>query len=208
MQNFATFRGGVEGRRQHVVGQRRKQSSSRFASCGGIRALSWIRVGTTRPGLTREARHEVPSTQILERRTSSGAAQARFITRATLEKAPDLANSRKILKLHLSDSTISIPLESASVLEMKQATLKVFELFKEKETWERPRRLDQIKMKLSTSDESIQISLFVNPNAYATAFQAKVLFGLKSVESGIELTTEIPLSKFKDDVDNFLKSTS
>jgi len=98
---------------------------------------------------------------------------------------------------------------------MKEATLKVFDLFKEKETWERPRRLDQVKVKLSstsqettnaTTSTTTEISLFVNPNAYATAFQAKVLFSLKALESGIEITTEIPLSKFKEDVDDFLKA--
>ena len=128
----------------------------------------------------------------------------------------DASSTCKPLKLHLSDSTITIPLESALVAEMKEATLKVFDLFKEKETWERPRRLDQVKVKLSSNSQAAtttsatttttEISLFVNPNAYATAFQAKVLFGLKALESGIEITTEIPLSKFKEDVDDFLKA--
>ena len=120
------------------------------------------------------------------------------------------SNACKSLKLHLSDSTITLPLEEALAVEMKEATLKVFDLFKEKETWDRPRRLDQVKVKLVSSTSSAnttttEISLFVNPNAYATAFQAKVLFGLKAPESGIEITTEIPLSKFKEDVDDFLK---
>ena len=55
----------------------------------------------------------------------------------------------KILTLHLSDSTLKLPLDLPHALEMKQATLRVFESFKEKETWERPRKLDSTKLSVS-----------------------------------------------------------
>mmetsp|Transcript_13628 Transcript_13628/g.26113 ORF Transcript_13628/g.26113 Transcript_13628/m.26113 type:complete len:155 (+) Transcript_13628:564-1028(+) len=114
------------------------------------------------------------------------------------------------LTLHLSDgSTLKVQLEPLHVVEMKQATLKFFDLFKEKETWERPRRLDQIKVNLKSGGDhdraSLEMRLFMNPNAYPTAFQAKVLFNLKhSGGNGVEVSTEIPLSKFSESLDLYL----
>lgn len=136
--------------------------------------------------------------------TSSGARVA--APRAALRDAPESPSSCKVLTLHLSDSTIKFPVDSSGVLELKQATLRVFDLFKEKETWERPRRLDTVKAQIDT-ETRLRLSVLVNPNAYPTAFQAKVLFSLKDLgETGIEVATEIPLSKFKQDVDDYLKS--
>ncbi len=54
-----------------------------------------------------------------------------------------------MLTLHLSDSTLRVPLDLPQALEMKQATLQVFEAFKEKETWERPRKLDSTKISVT-----------------------------------------------------------
>ncbi len=53
-----------------------------------------------------------------------------------------------------------------------------------------------------------EIGLLCNPNAYPTAFQAKVLVKMSERSSGIELTTEVPLSKFKQDLDDFLKTAA
>merc|ERR1711977_251440 len=128
----------------------------------------------------------------------------------TVDGDVGLAAKRRGLTLHLSDgSTLKVQLEPLHVVEMKQATLKFFDLFKEKETWERPRRLDQIKVNLKSGGDhdraSLEMHLFMNPNAYPTAFQAKVLFNLKhSGGNGVEVSTEIPLSKFSESLDLYL----
>ena len=54
--------------------------------------------------------------------------------------------------------------------------------------------------------EGLQLTLLANPNASPTAFQAKVLFGLKDHHTGIQINTEIPLHKFKQDLDEYLKT--
>lgn len=51
------------------------------------------------------------------------------------------------------------------------------------------------------------LELFCNPNAYSTAFDARVLVTLKAV-GGVAVTTEGRLSAFKADIDNFLDQPS
>ena len=46
------------------------------------------------------------------------------------------------------------------------------------------------------------LEVFCNPNAYATAFDAKVLITLRG--QGLKVTTEGRLSNLKGDVDTFL----
>lgn len=48
-----------------------------------------------------------------------------------------------------------------------------------------------------------QLELFCNPNAYSTAFDARVLVTLKAA-GGVAVTTEGRLSALKADVENFL----
>lgn len=47
------------------------------------------------------------------------------------------------------------------------------------------------------------LEVVCNPNAYATAFDAKVLITIRSSE-GLKVTTEGRLSNLKGDVDTFL----
>lgn len=136
---------------------------------------------------------------------------------STQEQPGSVASSGppQVLTLHLSDSTIKFPVEPSAALELKQATVRVFDLFKEKETWERPRRLDSVKLVMASSSGNalagqgaLEVSFLVNPNAYPTAFQAKVLFGVKDPGTGVEIATEVPLAKFKQDLDDYLKRAS
>ena len=48
------------------------------------------------------------------------------------------------------------------------------------------------------------LEVFCNPNAYATAFDAKVLITVHS-RQGLKVTTEGRLSNLKGDVDTFLE---
>lgn len=51
------------------------------------------------------------------------------------------------------------------------------------------------------------LELFCNPNAYSSAFDAKVLISLKT-EGGVAVTTEGRLSAVKGDIDSFLGQES
>lgn len=50
------------------------------------------------------------------------------------------------------------------------------------------------------------LEVFCNPNAYATAFDAKVLITVRSSQ-GLKVTTEGRLSNLKGDVDTFLEQS-
>lgn len=52
-------------------------------------------------------------------------------------------------------------------------------------------------------DPIAQLELFCNPNAYSTAFDARVLVTLKAA-GGVAVTTEGRLSGLKADIENFL----
>ena len=52
-------------------------------------------------------------------------------------------------------------------------------------------------------DPVAHLELFCNPNAYSTAFDARVLVTLKAA-GGVAVTTEGRLSALKADVENFL----
>ncbi len=51
------------------------------------------------------------------------------------------------------------------------------------------------------------LELFCNPNAYSTAFDARVLISLKT-QGGLAVTTEGRLSAVKSDVDTFLEQAA
>ena len=49
------------------------------------------------------------------------------------------------------------------------------------------------------------LEVFCNPNAYSTAFEAKLLITLVT-QQGLKVTTEARLSAVKSDIDHFVES--
>ncbi|CAL8464353.1 g3888 [Coccomyxa elongata] len=114
------------------------------------------------------------------------------------------------IDLHVNETTITFPLAEAQAKEIVAAINSLLQTFAAKQAAERPKRWQSMEYRYKGSGEGDPVALlelFCNPNAYSTAFDARVLVTLKAV-GGVSVTTEGRLSAFKADIDNFLDQPS
>ncbi|CAL5220511.1 g2543 [Coccomyxa viridis] len=129
--------------------------------------------------------------------------------RSPLTKGPQkrqliCAQAGKNLSLHINETTVSFPLETSKAQEITSALNELLQTFKDKQAAERPKRWKpmEFRHKGNGEGELALLELFCNPNAYSTAFDAKILVTMKTA-GGISVTTEGRLSAIKSDIDAF-----
>ncbi|GIL52862.1 hypothetical protein Vafri_8631 [Volvox africanus] len=106
------------------------------------------------------------------------------------------------LLLHAGDTTMSVPFTTEGAQQLQEAFQKLFQTFAEKQKAQRPKRWDMMEWR--HTNEDIGFEVFCNPNAYTTAFDAKLLITLGS-RGGLTVTTEARLSAITSDLDNYLQ---
>jgi hypothetical protein len=107
--------------------------------------------------------------------------------------------------LHVGETTISIPLPNDKAQELSAAIQEIMTTFAEKQKAERPKRWESMEYRLNDTGPVEKLEVICNPNAYSTAFEAKVLITLVIV-GGVKVVTEGKLSAVKADVETYLKS--
>jgi len=113
------------------------------------------------------------------------------------------------LSFHIGETTVSFPLSKEQAGKLSESVKSLLETFAAKQKAERPKRWDMMEYRLR-GEEAASVGLqnlevMCNPNAYATAFDAKVLITV-STTAGVKVTTEGRLSNLKQDVDAFLEA--
>ena len=134
-------------------------------------------------------------------RSSSGALRARGAgvrsRAAALERESSNTGSKASVTLQLGGgTTLSFPVNADEASRARGAVRHIFDIFKEKEALERPRRMEDVKFTLAGDEGAFALQLYCNPNAHPSAFQAKVLVSFKS-EGGVTMTSEAPLSSLR-----------
>lgn len=108
------------------------------------------------------------------------------------------------LDLHAGDATISLPFSHEQGKQLSAAIQGIMETFAAKQQAARPKRWDCMDFQVSP-DHVECLEIVCNPNAYSTAFEAKVFITLK-LNGGVKLVTEGKLSAMKADVELFLET--
>ncbi|KAL6779436.1 hypothetical protein ACKKBG_A12325 [Auxenochlorella protothecoides x Auxenochlorella symbiontica] len=99
--------------------------------------------------------------------------------------------------IQVESTTLSIPLEEAEARQLAVGLNNVLKTFQEKQTAERPKRWDSMSVTLEggSSDSRQSLQAMCNPNAHATAFEARVWLSVKT--GGMSVATEAKLSAFR-----------
>lgn len=118
---------------------------------------------------------------------------------------PRHAGTTSTLSLHVGDTTIALPFGRDQAQQLSDAFVALFQTFAAKQKAERPKRWDMMEVRFvgQAPQELAHFEAFCNPNAYTTAFDAKVLLTIQT-HDGVKVTTEARLSAIKADVDAFL----
>eukprot|EP01026_Neomeris_dumetosa_P057569 TRINITY_DN5302_c0_g1_i5.p2 TRINITY_DN5302_c0_g1~~TRINITY_DN5302_c0_g1_i5.p2 ORF type:complete len:165 (-),score=14.80 TRINITY_DN5302_c0_g1_i5:216-677(-) len=109
--------------------------------------------------------------------------------------------------LSIGPTTLQLPLTPSQLQEVSVSLESLIKTFQEKAEAKRPKRWESTEYRYTGAEgEELQyLEVFCNPNAYQTAFDAKVLVTLKT-QGGINLTTEMMFSSFKQSLDACLVS--
>lgn len=135
------------------------------------------------------------------RRTAAAAFPRRLVAVATAAQAPPRA-----LAFHIGDTTLSFPLRPEEAARLGEALTGVMQTFAEKQKADRPKRWPALEyvFKGDPAARDIEyLEVFCNPNAHATAFDARALITLRTAD-GLRVTTEGKLTGVKADVEEFL----
>eukprot|EP00879_Flechtneria_rotunda_P007861 GHRR01008237.1.p1 GENE.GHRR01008237.1~~GHRR01008237.1.p1 ORF type:complete len:158 (+),score=36.21 GHRR01008237.1:233-706(+) len=128
-------------------------------------------------------------------------------TMPTRRSWPCKAASTTQLALHVGETTIQMPFTTVQGKVLDTALAKLLQTFSEKQEAKRPKRWDMMEVRFTGAEAGAGVEVlevFCNPNAHATAFDAKLLVTIKAV-GGLKLVCEGRLSSIKADLDAFLQ---
>lgn len=111
------------------------------------------------------------------------------------------------LVLHLGESTLELPFSVAEARNLGRSFNGLLQTFKDKQETEKPQKWDRMNYTYQATKEVADgisfLEVACNPNAFPSAFDAKLLVSLKA-QSGIKITGEANLSQVKSDLQGFI----
>lgn len=118
------------------------------------------------------------------------------------------ASAGQPLSIHVGETTVNVPVTKEQAAQLRESVQSLLKTFAEKQKAERPKRWDMMEYRLS-GEEAAAVGLrllevMCNPNAYTTAFDAKVLITVATT-AGVKITTEGRVSSLKQDVEAYLE---
>ena len=108
------------------------------------------------------------------------------------------------ITLHIGETSLTVPFSVESAKGLSSAIAGLLATFKEKEGAARPKRWDN--MEYRQTNDGVFFEVFCNPNAHATAFQAKYLVTIH--DEKLRIASEGQLSALKSDLDQYIDSQS
>lgn len=105
----------------------------------------------------------------------------------------------------MGETSLTLPFSAKAAKGLSDAIDKLLITFKEREKATRPQRWQTMEYR-QNGDDGVSFEFFCNPNAYANAFQAKVLITVN--DDKIKVTTEGQLSALKSDVEQYVDKSS
>lgn len=108
------------------------------------------------------------------------------------------------ITFHIGETSLTIPFSVDSAKGLSAAIAGLLTTFKEKEGAIRPKRWDN--MEYRQTEDGVFFEVFCNPNAHATAFQAKYMVTID--DSKLRIASEGQLSALKSDLDHYIDSQS
>ncbi|WIA18135.1 hypothetical protein OEZ85_009611 [Tetradesmus obliquus] len=112
------------------------------------------------------------------------------------------------LALHIGETTIQLPFSPAQAQQLDADLAKLLQTFADKQAAKRPKRWDMMEVRFKGPEAGSGLELlelFCNPNAHATAFDAKLLVTIQAA-GGLKVMSEGRLSAIKADLDAYLAS--
>lgn len=109
--------------------------------------------------------------------------------------------------LHLGESTLEVPFSVPEAKNLGRSFNGLLQTFKDKQEAEQPKKWDNMAYIFEDQNTSEGVSKFevvCNPNAFPSAFDAKLLISLQT-NNGIKVTGEAYLSQLKADLQNFIQ---
>ena len=112
----------------------------------------------------------------------------------------EMVAARTPITFHIGETSLTIPFSLDSAKGLSSAISGLLTTFKEKEQAGRPQRWSN--MEYRQTEDGVFFEVFCNPNAHATAFQAKYLITIN--DEKLRITSEGQLSSLKNDVDTYI----